>query len=189
MNKNCSMRLTPPPFHQQLQLQRFCSRELDSVRMRALDPATFEPLGNAGWELREDVPGKPGWVYETENLTVSGRGTIWFKVHFSLLPQLEVTFLRTYENIGQAFMFIGPETMTGASLHQAFRNFTLDGNHQTKVSVPFMQVFKHPNNNHHNHGDGVLLPVEVGSGNFVVAFQPISTTEHYKFKLISLSSC
>ena len=99
----------PPSFHSKLQTSRFCGSEPGTtMRMRASRPDTFQPVGNTGWELREDVPDKPGWLFETTNSDAdpssSDMATIWFRLKFSALPQLEVTYLKIYEYIGQARM-------------------------------------------------------------------------------------
>lgn len=180
--------LPTPPFHQQLETKRFCSSTPESLRMRADMPESFQPLGSMGWWLREDVIGKPGWLYEGGNSTDPEMAVIWFKVRFSVSPQLEVTFLRTYEKIGRVQMLIGPENMTKTSLHQAFKTYTLDGYHQNHISVPYMQIFVHSENKATGGGCD-LLPRQVGVGPFVIAFRPLESSRNSKFKLISLSSC
>jgi hypothetical protein len=94
---------SPPPIHQQLQIQRYCGAEpATATLMRASRPDTFQPAGNTGWELREDVPEKPGWLFKTprgeagSSLERTALETIWFAMESSAMPQLEVNVLKTY---------------------------------------------------------------------------------------------
>lgn len=180
--------LSVPPFHQQLELRRFCSGIQGSLCMRADTPESFQALGSIGWKFREDVIGKPGWLYEGGNMSGSDIAIIWFRVHFSEAPRLEVTFLRTYENIGQVRMLIGPSNMTEKSLDQSFVSYMLDGFHESHISVPYMQTFVHPDNKSTTN-NYIFLPERVGPGPFVVAFRADMASNHNKFKLISLCSC
>lgn len=186
------------PFHPGLKLARWCASGPPGpgTAMDARAPESFTPLGtDRGWELREDARGKKGWIVEARTAGNSGnnsadvRGaTIWFGVEFGKSPQLEVTFLRTYERIGQVQMHVGPPGMSGRSLHQALATYTLDGLHRDHFSVPCTAAFVSEKQAAERPGSQTL-PSNISAGSYVVAFALANTTSFPKFKLLSLASC
>lgn len=125
-------------FYSLAPLTRFCLRKprgsIDASPQQT--PGTFFDVSNpdafvphavsGAWEFREDRPGKPGWVCEpsfrrsvpSNATTAAGAAaatrndsshTIWFRVTFSDEPQLQVTYLTTYQNIGAVEVFLYTE--------------------------------------------------------------------------------
>ena len=67
-------------------------------------PVLPAPAGG-GWAFTEDVPGKPGWIGHGEP---SGGAEIVFRLNVSrATPTIEVGFLRSYESVGAAVLWLG----------------------------------------------------------------------------------
>jgi lysophospholipase L1-like esterase len=93
-----------------------------------------EPAMTGDFEMREDVPGKPGWIAEKPGSTVV------FPLRFGNAPRLSVTWLRSYEGMGTARIGFGTSKF-GKRLE-----FYLDGlwpeDFTDKVSQSFTQSFQ-----------------------------------------------
>jgi len=81
-----------------------CTRPLSAFYA---SPSMFEMMNiprvhprmpvDGSWKLTEDVPGRPGFI-----TTARSNSWIEFPVRFGAVPVLIITFLRSYENIGDA---------------------------------------------------------------------------------------
>jgi hypothetical protein len=68
-----------------------------------------------GWELREER-GKPGWIIETPEGLSSN--SLTFTITFGASPRLMVTWLRSYERLGDAELTINGKTLTLPGLYR-----------------------------------------------------------------------
>ena len=65
----------------------------------AFHNSTLQTPVGVDWELVEDRVGKPGWISLSSNAQIS------FLLTFGAHPRLIVSFLRSYENLGNALLF------------------------------------------------------------------------------------
>jgi hypothetical protein len=117
---------------------------------------------------------------------------IWFKVFFSDKPQLQLTYLVSYERMGFVEL-----TIHKADDVQAFDNSTalqaypIDGSHTDAISVPKTSVFVHltASSSIRTKAMAVGLPKAVGQGEYMVALRPQPLPKKDKFKLLGITSC
>jgi len=107
--------------------------------------AATQPSYLDGWRLFEDRPGKPGWISETpyvnhsatiniwRNQSVNHSATMRVPVMFGAAPKLSVTFLRSYEGLGDAILTMNGKT---AKLQGLWGNDNLE-----KVSQSYVAWF------------------------------------------------
>lgn len=143
----------------------------------------FNPLRrHPSWKLYEDVPGKLGWI-NTLSTNDTSDLEIVFEVQFGKKRQLEVTFLKTYENFGKTTMSM----RCGNDSDWVNKFATLDGEWSQRYSLPHLEVWVSPADGMHNviptglikDGDVCLLKLDM---------VPNDDPQN-KFKLISLYSC
>lgn len=73
----------------------------------ALGGSTTQPTTITGdWKLYEDRKGKPGWI------AVVPRSELTIPVCFGKKPRMSVTYLRSYEKLGNMDMFINGKKVT-----------------------------------------------------------------------------
>merc|ERR1719229_307247 len=98
---------------------------------------SFPATVHDGWEFREDVPGKPGWI------AMPGReATITFTIETPYNATLRIGFLHTYTNVGTATCWLDRSNARGNA--SIVTKETLDGRIAAKVSVPSDHIFKYP---------------------------------------------
>mmetsp|Transcript_98148 Transcript_98148/g.263787 ORF Transcript_98148/g.263787 Transcript_98148/m.263787 type:complete len:261 (+) Transcript_98148:1-783(+) len=130
-----------------------------------------------GWRLFEDRPGKPGWISETPS--VNSRAIMRVPLKFGPEPKLAVTFLRSYEGMGDADLVMNGRT---ATLHGLWGSENVE-----KVSQSFVAWF--------NAGINLSQPQfgEGGANGFGIAPNQEAELEIQssgnRFKIIELSSC
>ena len=96
----------------------------------ALDGSSATRMHN--WALVEDVPGKPGWVTDTNEAS-----SITFNVSFGQRPRLTVTYLRSYTGLGNVQMYFANDPVSD-------RKFNLPGLYESadaKASQNYLHVF------------------------------------------------
>eukprot|EP00928_Gymnodinium_smaydae_P098204 TRINITY_DN9081_c0_g1_i1.p1 TRINITY_DN9081_c0_g1~~TRINITY_DN9081_c0_g1_i1.p1 ORF type:complete len:504 (+),score=78.78 TRINITY_DN9081_c0_g1_i1:164-1675(+) len=127
---------------------------------------------NDGWKLMEDRPGKPGWISESQGSTMR------LNLTFGKDPRLVVQYLRSYENMGNAFL-----RMNG---HEVLLQGLWNGDNLEKVSQSFVAWFDAGANENSRYKGGMNgFGIEpYGSGELEI----VSDTAE-KFKIIEISSC
>ena len=121
------------------------------------------------WKYYEDVPGKPGWI-NTSNTTES----IIFKA--KLTKQLEITYLKTYENIGETIFLIKCGSIKWKRIGK------INGIWRKHASIPYTMVFV-------AFDDGVHKIIPVGN-ECLVRFDMVPKSDPInKFKIISVAGC
>ena len=182
--------LTPPERLEQLSQCAVPLSYFDSA-----DPGTLARAGDVvaspgGWRLMEDRPGKHGWI------TIVPGSSISFVVQFGARPSLTVTYLMSYETLGDALLTFG-----GRQARAVLGFDDIGSNKRGEVSeVRLFGLYKSI-----RHGADSSL--EKVSQSFeppmtIVHVQPHSSmkvtvtattasnkTAPYKFKLLSVSSC
>lgn len=117
--------------------------------------------------------------------------TLLFAVAFSAQPQLEVTFLRSYANIGSATLYLGgpglrdPHSLARAALG----SWELQGLVQERFSVPHTVRWARDVS---KLAPGVhALPQGVGPGEYrvMLVLNTTAGVAHPKFKLLGITSC
>jgi len=126
VERGCTDFLNAPPHG--------CTRPLSAFYA---NPSMFEMLNlprvhpimpvDGIWKLTEDVPGRPGFITTTR----SG-SWIEFPVRFGAVPVLIITFLQSYENIGDAEVRFG--NMTGA--YRVDARFKLRYSQVSTLNIP-----------------------------------------------------
>jgi hypothetical protein len=120
--------------------------------------------------------------------------SIWFNVTFSNRPQLQVTYLTSYTNIGVAELTIHH---TGArekfDNSTALAGYLLNAKMNDAVSIPKMVVFVQPGQaqNARIRSLSLSLPPGVAAGDYVVSLRAVAPQagESNKFKLLGIASC
>lgn len=124
--------------------------------------------------------------------------SLWFKVVFSSQPQLQVTYLTSYRQVGVAEIAIyssggnAGSDAAGSAGSAALAVYQLDGRVKDRFSVPRTTVLVHPSSGVKPRSKHVeQLPNQVQQGEYVVAIRPVNGTnlQGSKFKLLGLSSC
>jgi hypothetical protein len=132
---------------------------------------------------------------------VYNRQSLWFKVAFSSQPQLQVTYLTSYAQIGTVELALYHSTEDSSSSsttdNSSSRNTTaiavylLDGRIKDRYSIPRTTILlqSEPGKTRGKHVHP--LPSEVQQGEYLVALRPVNGTKLHgvKFKLLGLSSC
>lgn len=130
-----------------------------------------------------DLPG-------TDNMIV-------FKVHFSSSPQLQLTYLTSYTNMGTVEVALYAGSATGengdtTTLQQPLATYTIDSAITQHFSTPRTSVFVHPAMwpqwQYQPHAQ--QLPAAVQQGEYVVALKVVAgNSVQKKFKLLALAAC
>jgi len=128
--------------------------------------AAMQPSYIDGWRLFEDRPGKPGWISERSDAVMR------IPLKFGLSPALSVTYLRSYEGVGDAEIRMNGK---GAPLLGLWGK-----DNREKVSQSFVAWYKAGLN---NEGSGFSIAPNQ------TAELVIKSRGRHKFKLIELSSC
>jgi hypothetical protein len=113
-----------------------------------------------GWHLEEDRPGKPGWI------TYSNSSSITYDVCFGEHPRLMVTWLRSYEGLGNVRMTLNGKNVLLPGLWTS----SMDQSH---VSQAFMHTFQVQRNE---------LQVELGLSGVLGFSIPPHTNHTLKFE-------
>ena len=137
------------------------------------------PARTSSWNLTEDRPGKPGWI-ATQNGT-----KLTFPLIFGSSPMMSVTFLRSYEGLGDAEIFLNGKIWKLTGLW--------DDPVRERISVSETVVFQVSR----THSYGTVMDLKYGVAAFgVKPFQKLpveftfrSQNNHSKFKIISVLSC
>lgn len=91
------------PYWPQTHLDALCPC-CDSGHLTTYDARTSSNVASApsgkNWNLEEDVKGKPGWISQTPGAHLT------FDVKFGKRPTLELSYLRSYEGLGSAQVFV-----------------------------------------------------------------------------------
>jgi hypothetical protein len=128
--------------------------------------------------------------------------TIWFAVTFSDTPQLQLSYLTTYKDIGSAqvsLFSVGPPAASDAGGVAAgdrslsrLGAYSVDPLVSHKHSVPRTTFWVHSSVTDHWKGQAHvhLLPQGVHAGEYLVAVQPVMQGGlSTKFKVLALMSC
>ena len=86
------------------------------------------PLLSAGWSLYEDRPGRPGWITNTTNSTIT------FPIKFGAQPTVAIAYLRSYESLGTA-------RVSFTSKSGRTESVLLEGLWEKHFSLPDVAVF------------------------------------------------
>lgn len=111
----------------QLKALDFCS--LPTTDHSASSSATANVTA-VRWDLMEDRPGKPGWIATSDDSSIA------FVVSFGALPRLMVTWLRSYEKLGDVDM-----TLNGRTVRLPGVYGSNDADHGNHFSQSFMHTF------------------------------------------------
>ncbi len=138
---------------------------------------THEGIQTTGdWRLYADREHKPGWI------ATQPMSNITFKVKFGSHPRIAVTYLRSYEKIGNATMTLNSRT------------FTLKGNwddpnaHVSQSHTAVFQAFHDAFQD--DLGDNGLIGFNVKPNSaHEVKFRFIPTGPDTKFKIIGVETC
>lgn len=131
---------------------------------------------NGGWQLYADREHKPGWIATQPNSDIS------FEVKFGLHPRIVITYLRSYEKIGNATMTLNNRTFT---LKGKWDDPTVHvSQSHTAVFQAFHDAFQD------DLGENGLIGFNVKPNSaHEVKFQFIPTGPDTKFKLIGVETC
>lgn len=94
----------PHPLAKQSELDRWpvCTQPLTSyIAQEVFRTGNASGINGKEWNLMEDVPGKPGWISTELHTTIS------FSVTFGQHPALAVTYLSSYEGLGEVMVRLG----------------------------------------------------------------------------------
>ena len=170
----------PVPFHGPTLPLRFCADSDASLTQLSVEqPQQFTPLFHtAGWEFAEDVAKKPGWI----GRRVEGQNdSIAFAFALSSSPRLEVTFLKTYNNIGIADLAVYAGRLSAEALLSSAAMVSLQLN-----ALELAQHWSLPKT--------IVVPtggLTAGDYTVVLSVSSRSAQSPYgnKFKLLGITSC
>lgn len=147
-------------------------------RYAAHDNKTLTPTKISGdWALYEDRPGKPGWIASEQGATIR------FRVGVGAVPRLMVTYLKSYESMGEAtFTFRCSRVARG---RLATENFSvgIDGHWGSRSSQAWTDMFWLRQT---GCGGNQTLDFDVAVGG---SRGRSHSSARHKFKLLSISSC
>jgi hypothetical protein len=129
------------------------------------------------WKMVEDRVGKPGWISRTVNSSIS------FGVKFGVHPRLMVTYLRSYEKLGDVTMSLNGRSVQLHGLWEEPRP------HVSQSYLTLFQAFHEAFQT--ELGDSGLVGFNIQpESHHVVTF---STTQNegelFKFKIIEVAAC
>eukprot|EP00550_Attheya_septentrionalis_P000071 CAMPEP_0198286396 /NCGR_PEP_ID=MMETSP1449-20131203/5488_1 /TAXON_ID=420275 /ORGANISM="Attheya septentrionalis, Strain CCMP2084" /LENGTH=553 /DNA_ID=CAMNT_0043984121 /DNA_START=123 /DNA_END=1781 /DNA_ORIENTATION=+ len=131
-----SSKITPQHFHPQEELDRYPScRNPLTFHDAQLSPHGVKTDNNTGWTLYEDKPGRPGWITTTKG------SILQFPVQFGDQPVLAITYLRSYENIGRAYVRLRSIEKSKEGESYGYHGGALEKN----VSLPETEFFTYHN--------------------------------------------
>jgi hypothetical protein len=110
-----------------------------------------------------------------------------FKVDFSDKPQLQVTYLTSYEGMGSANMSLYREGEGGEQV----ANLSVDGRTSNKFSIPYTSIWVDASSmSHWNKQPHVqVMPNGIKQGTYLLKVRPSFEATGGKFKLLGVSSC
>lgn len=113
---------------------------------------------------------------------------------FSSKPQLQVTYLTSYTNIGTAELTIHHTGARGKFDNStALAGYLLNAKMSDAVSIPKMVIFIQPGQarNAQIRSLSLSLPAGVAAGDYVVSLRAVAPQggESAKFKLLGIASC
>jgi len=134
--------------------------------------------------LMEDRAGKPGWIM---NETTS---RVVFSVRFGATPRLTITFLKSYERMGNVTMELNGRSLTLNGLYDAFDNAP-----HARVSQLHEQTLQVQREDDFwmTHGEmgfsGVIGFGVKPQSTHNVTFAGVAAGDSHKFKIVTVSAC
>ena len=164
--------LWPPEKLALFQTCRTATSEYDAYATGGAQSAS-PPLG---CPLYEDRPGKPGWICEPPADPKAPMPVLRFPIQFGREPRLTVTYLKSYEGIGDAILNLNN------------LNYTLRGHNAENVSQLATEFFFASRETHQTDlGDAGLMGFAVRpNSEHVVSIIPV---ERAKFKVSAIRAC
>eukprot|EP00931_Biecheleriopsis_adriatica_P119421 TRINITY_DN9463_c0_g5_i1.p1 TRINITY_DN9463_c0_g5~~TRINITY_DN9463_c0_g5_i1.p1 ORF type:complete len:568 (-),score=99.41 TRINITY_DN9463_c0_g5_i1:56-1582(-) len=103
--KNVERAALRAPFHDQKALEAKLPCRETLKTWNSFSPTDKAAITNitGNWRVYEDRPTKPGWIATEADSTIS------FPVLFSKKPVLTITYMRSYENMGDAWLSFGSD--------------------------------------------------------------------------------
>jgi hypothetical protein len=148
------------------------------------------PVKGTTWKLREDVPGKLGFIGHPSAPSELQR-TIQFEVLCKASPMNEgaivkMYYLRSYENMGMARVTL---SSSGGHEEGVLHHVTLDGLWDERVSLPDELELDVPTGSY-LLSVTVLTPEEIVSGSLNTTDRDVKkSADANKFKILALSCC
>lgn len=153
---------------------------------------------HAGWiyERHYTLPNNTGTTPEVNATSmphphesdVVQQDTIRFKIHFSSQPQLQVTYLVSYEGVGSVELTLHKSTQHVFDNTTAVMRHVLNAAQKEPFSIPKTAVFVHPTAPPGQKKSSLLLPGSISEGEYIMAFRPLPG-DREKFKLLGIASC
>ena len=165
------------PFHPDMHFEHCIELDFKS-HMKFSHPESFQPISRPPllWRWREDRAMKPGWIVEFENATDFTSNEISFAVEVGSHRQVDITFLRSYAQVGKVEVLFTPK---GAET-PLFRLEIQAQTSNTWASTPYTTKVLFSD---HGHKDAPL-------GEYILTFSLLDDPNLYhKFKLMGLTSC
>lgn len=184
------------PYHKDLKIPPYCDNSDDiQTALTVFKPNKFLPVFQSGnWKFREDRPSKFGWIAE------SSRGSrddhkIIFNVSVSKTPQIDISFLTSYENICRAWVVIA-DSLYSLENNESLKwlaKYDIDARNQQRLSISRTVRFI-PRGQEYKEDSGIYeLPSAVRNGSYYLMFVLQTNVNECvgfpKFKLLSIISC
>lgn len=134
------------------------------------------------WPIVAERADKPGWVSQNAAARIS------FRVQFGKTPRLILSYLRSYQGLGQAVMYFEAKPQLRLTLNGLYD--PSDAAYGQKVSQSFLLAM---NVNHQyfqpDRGTSGVLGFNIGSYEEHVVHFEMNPGQSTKFKIISVSAC
>lgn len=134
------------------------------------------------WPIVAERADKPGWISQNAAARIS------FRVKFGKTPRLILSYLRSYQGLGQAVMYFEAKPQLRLTLNGLYD--PSDAAYGQKVSQSFLLAM---NVNHQyfqpDRGTSGVLGFNIGSNEEHVVHFEVNAGESTKFKIISVSAC